>query len=147
MTTYSSDITNSTSSLPSDPRGMKWHKFLIYFNLWFGAICNLLLGFIYLAYLGSDNFNSWRYTFGGVAFVGISAIILGVYAIITRFKLAKFRTSAPGHLTAYLILVTILDAVVCAMEFEFSFSTVIISIVHIVLNCIYYNKRSDLFVC
>lgn len=146
MTAYSSDAMNSSSSLLNDPRGMKWHKFLIYFNLWLGAICNFLLGLIYLAYLGSDNFNSWRYTFGEVAFVGIFAVILGIYAIVTRFKLARFRENAPVHLTAYLILVTILNAVVCAMETKFSFGTVIGSIVHIALNCIYYNKRSDLFV-
>ncbi len=131
-------------SRPSLP--MKWHKFLIYFSLWFSSIVNLLIGTAYFLYLFSDSFNRYIYSEGELLFAGISSVFCAVYAIIVRFKLANYRRSGPRHLLAYQILVIIIDIVICCMESAFSFDTLISSAAAAALTAVYYKKRSDLFV-
>ncbi len=135
------NITGRTS------RGMKWHNFLIYFSLWAAGIINIAVGIIYLVYPATDSFNYYMYDIGEVALMGFFSLIMGIYAIVTRFKLAKWHASAPGHLIAYSVLSAIFSAVMGSIEGTLTLETIIGSIVFIIINCVYYNNRKDMFVC
>ena len=143
---------------------MKWHKFLIYFSLWAGAvICalnglQLLTGTVY----GPNNESEAVYVhFPALKSVdmvfGVIMIAIAVFLIYTRFQLARFREGAPNKLTiAYLLqLAAFLGyGIVISGIVHMSFSDVInsqtsasivSSIVMIVVNRVYYNKRAHLF--
>ena len=131
----------------NDPRGMKWHKFLVYFSLWIGALLNFLTGYIYLSYLGADHFSSYLYSQNKVLLTGILAVIAGIYAIIARFRLARFKSDAIVHLIIYTILVLLSNVAISVVESTFSASVIVSGIAFFALTYTYYNKRRDLFTC
>ena len=108
---------------------MVWYFFLRYVFLWFGAARNI--------YFGVSMFMDG---FVHILF-GIVYMFFGVYCIVTRSALAKFRRSAPLHLT---ILFT--SSLVTNVIFSFNLIIIIPGIVLIVANKVYFLKRDHLFI-
>ena len=148
---YSGNEYMSANAYPTQVHGMKWHKFLIYFSLWVSGILNMVVG----ALLGIGLVNvvqDYYYSLGEiamVAFMAMGSIGIGVYAIVTRFKLKNFRRNASDHLLALQIL-SILFTVACYIINEFPFaewiSALVPSVVMASINRNYYAKRRDMFV-
>ena len=141
---------------------LKWHKFLIYFALWAGALINAgnavmcINGTqyqeqseqIYAMYSGLKTLDlAW-----GIVLLGICA-----YMIYVRFQLAGFRIGAPRKLSILYIM-----NLVCSLAYLLAFSAVthlslgamaskiipsiFSSILLLFLNQNYYSKRLELFV-
>lgn len=134
---------------------LKWHKFLIYFGLWIGAISNLISGglvFVTLSELMSRSGYFWypRISLTGVAIYGIISVLLGIYGIVIRFRLANFRENAPQHLVALYVLGSLLPFIVdkCFdLGMGNNLGMIVGGILGALINSKYYGKRSSLFIC
>ena len=146
--------------------GMGWFKFLIYFSLIAGAVLNFLsaLGFITGSiYASQSNYTVTAdivYAFygNGLRIVdiarGASLIALGVFAIITRSKLAKYKKDGPRSLIGlyiYSVASVVIYLFACyliigELAIEDIAVNLIVNIVMIVVNKIYFGKRKFLFV-
>lgn len=139
---------------------MKWFKFVIYFQLFFGAFVNLCNMVLYLsgAIYGSDSGLVYA-AFRGMRvldiLMGVICLALAAYSIFVRFQLAKFRRNAPALL--YILLA-------CNAGFNLFYgigSTIIVgqnlisattvgnligTIILLALNVVYFNKRKSLFI-
>lgn len=142
---------------------MKWHKFLIYFSLWAGAILNVLTGigtFTGSIYAGEGVDPEMIYrVFDGLKTVdmlmGLMVIALAVLLIVARFALAGYKKNGPKLLViayaaniALALIYPIMVAAVTGLPFGelFNVTTLISSIAMLVVNKIYYDKRARLFV-
>lgn len=122
---------------------MKWYKFLIYFLLWFSGVVNIIGSF---GYFGAG--------FLGTLY-GLVCIASGALAIYTRYRLAQYRADGPMCLYALYaiqggssLLYAILFAIFYysnAGLFGNAVGSIIGSGVMIVLNRIYFQKRTSLF--
>ena len=149
---------------------MKWHKFMIYFALWFGSVMGFVVGFLLL----NDALLNWYYNPLYVAFpalrylniaLAVCIIALAACQIYVRFQLAGFRIGAPEKLfTLYKvgIAVSVIDIVLTiaiimintnvplsAILREFSWQIlrdIVPSVIMFFCNKVYYNKRAHLFV-
>ena len=146
---------------PSYP--MKWHKFLIYFALWAGAILNVLSALTYLtgtvySAQGVEAEQVYR-VFGGLkgldVLYGVLLIGLGVIQIFTRFQLAGFKRNGPSLLLvtyAAGLIVSLLYGVIGAGILGTSITETInpvsigVTIGMIAANKGYYDKRKELFI-
>ena len=152
---------------------MKWHNFMIYFGLWAGAAYNLILAIKMLLGLSytsenmqgeTENISDLVYAmFDGLQVVdilfGALLVIIAALAIYTRFQLSAFRERGPKLLlTVYIVsAVWSLTYTVCVVALvgydvldgtEVVSNTIgelIVSVVAIVINYIYYNKRFNIF--
>ena len=127
------------ATLPQNSHPMKWHKFLIYFQLFLAAILNALTGLGRLATLD--------------IFYGAVYIATAVLAIYARFRLAGFRQNGP---TAYMIflgfncalnalnLINVIGTEIYAVSS--AVSALVTTVVMLILTNIYYKKRADLFI-
>lgn len=149
----------NTAPLPADPatlprntHPMKWHKFLIYFQLFLAAILNAFNAVQYFAGLFSDpdGFGAWSaiYIFYGVAYA-----VTAVLAIYTRFRLAGFRKNGPTVYMIFLgvnIVLQVLNLVNAMGSDIYTLSSAVSTLftiaVMMILTNIYYKKRADLFV-
>lgn len=139
---------------------MKWHKFLIYFALWLGALQNI--GAAAANMTGSAYGDSVDYVYAffpglkilDVAF-GICTLALAVFNIYTRYRLARFRRNGPACLSAaYLaaLIVSVLYLAVGTAICKISLLNVqtgvslAMSLIFLILNRSYYRKRKHLFV-
>lgn len=142
---------------------MNWFKFLIYFSLWAGGIINIISGFSTMFGLHYAEFAEATYRFfPGQRTVdilyGIVCILMGIYAIVTRFQLARFRKNAPAILygmyalyivfpcmylfaTAAVTLIPLMQLIDAEM-----IGQLIGTAVMIVVNVIYFGKRRDMFI-
>ena len=152
---------NGYHTQPDPP--MKWHKFLIYFSLWAGALINffnglqLLNGSIY-----QGNADQVYSVFSGLKTVdmifGIIYIAIAIFMIYVRFQLAGFKRGAPGKLISLYVIqlvalfaYTLVASVTIHIPWAEIFSSsiipsLIVSIVMIFVNRYYYSKRAHLFV-
>lgn len=154
-------VPQTKSTIPDMP--MKWHKFLIYFSLWAGAIMNVLTGIGTLTgsiYAGEGVDPEMIYrVFGGLKAVdvlmGVVFIALAVLLIVARFALAGYKKNGPKLLViayaaniALALIYPIMVAAVTGLSFGdlFDVSTLISSGIMLVVNKIYYDKRAHLFV-
>ena len=140
------------ATMPQNPYPMKWHKFLIYFQLFVAAILNVLNGVQYFAALFSDpdGFGTWSAVY---IFYGMVSVVLAVLAIYARFRLAKFRKNGPKMYILFLCITCVLGVLnlISVMGSEiYVVSSVVRSLftngLMLVLTNIYYKKRADLFV-
>ena len=149
----------NTAPLPADPatlppstHPMKWHKFLIYFQLFLAAILNALNAVQYFAGLFSDpdGFGAWSaiYIFYGVAYA-----VTAVLAIYARFRLAGFRQNGPKVYMVFLgfnCVLQVLNLVNATGSDIYTLSSAVSALLTIavmmILTSIYYKKRADLFV-
>jgi len=130
-------------------RGMKWHKFLIYFSLWFGAVVNTLFGGGMLLMILTDPPYKYRGETGLLlmfALLSAGILLCGVWSVVIRFKLAKFKQGAPAQLFALIILVNVLSGLFLLLDEGVALTSVVPGIVMAFVNRYYYSKRADLFV-
>ena len=149
-----------------DSTKMKWYKFIIYFQLFANAVLNGVMGFLLLSGLIWKIYSNGYITAGMVyAFFpglhaidiifGLLMIAIAVWAIFIRFGLAKFEKGSPKKYLIFLVanVVFLVLYVICASiaigAYAGSMSTwisVITSVVLIVVNYVYFKKRSGMFV-
>lgn len=151
---------------PQQPaQGMKWHKFLVYFALWAGALGYLVYGIVCLtgAQYGSQRDLVYAYipemkapdTVYGIVMLGTA-----VFSVITALSLLRFKAAGPKNLTM-LYLIEMVGVVVYAAwslsvlsRYGGDTSRIVASLVSslvggllgILINKIYYGKRAHLFV-
>ena len=144
---------------------MKWHKFLIYFWLWLQALAavgsagQVMSGLIFGSQeIGEQVFQAYAGMKPLCTAIGVAYLILAVYVIYTRFQLARLKSGAPGKLLAIFVfslvlsLAFILGAAAVSgidatslMDSQFG-GTVAMTIVMMLANKNYYDKRAHLFV-
>ncbi len=141
---------------------LKWHKFLIYFALWAGAVLNLSNAVACLNGTQYGNQAAQVYTvYSGMKTVdviyGIALLALTAYMIYVRFELARFKIGAPSKLyVLYIInvvlgvLYTIVVSSVTRLPFSSllsdSVGPIIGAVIMLFINQNYYNKRLELFI-
>lgn len=159
----------SQPTAPQDPTqgySLKWHKFLIYFGLWAGALGNLYSAWMLCSgsIYGSRNMAATVYAYYGQGLhtvdllVAAGYVALAIFEIYVRFQLAGFKVGAPGKLRALYIasaVLSVLYPVLAASTTGVSFSQLfdasqagglIGSVGAIIIHHIYYSKREALFV-
>ena len=139
---------------------MKWFKFTIYFQLFANALLNLFNGIVYLTgtLYGSDA-DMVYLTFSGLKaldlLMGILYLGIVVLALVTRFRLAKFRRNGPMLLYIFLAvnLTLLLFYLVAAslvtgisMVSSSAISNAVTLVILLICDYIYFNKRKELFV-
>ena len=141
---------------------MKWHKFLIYFALWAGAVLNLISG-AQMFFMGINAGNAWLYemTSGLRALYivsGIFMIAIGVFQIFTRSALARFSRRGPRMvvwLYASLVILNALEILMAWLLFGVPLNYLLTADVWFYLiegvlmtwaNQVYYRKRAALFI-
>ncbi|WP_144743554.1 zinc ribbon domain-containing protein [Enorma burkinafasonensis] len=143
--------------------GMKWYKFVIWFQLFAAAL--LAIGqaiqlFTGLQYEGSAH--AVYLLYGGVRVLDIltALVMLGLaaFAILVRFELAGFKRDAPMHYLIYLaaiigvnVLYSLLFIILIHASFAAIFTPSFIGTfigygALIFANKIYFDKRQALFV-
>lgn len=144
---------------------MKWHKFLIFFSLWLGALLSIFNGaqlFTGMHYGSAGDARMVYLYFDGLKAIDIAmgavAVGIAVYAIMTRFALAKYQAKGPRMLTtlyvlnlAHSLIYPLLVSVVCGMEMSEVFDSSTAgslagSVAMIFANKNYYAKRAHLFI-
>lgn len=144
---------------------MKWYKFLIYFGLFAGAVLNCIFAFLQITGLvyGTDGGYSIAeyiyYFYPAMRFLdivyGILLIALAALQVFTRFRLSGFKTNGPKLVitiyasgNAISILYSIIASVICGNPIfnTITVASIIISVVMIILNKVYFDKRKDMFV-
>lgn len=141
-------------------RGMKWFKFIIYFQLWVGMLANLVdAGKFFTGGFYEGNAELAYAYYPALKpldiVMGIFCLTLAVYAVVVQRSLAKFRAEGPKMYYILLgasIVVTLLYLLVGSIilgESVFSLDTgvnLIVSVVMIFVNIQYFNNRGHLFV-
>ncbi|MBQ9433424.1 MAG: hypothetical protein IJU26_04320 [Synergistaceae bacterium] len=156
------------------PLGLKWHKFMIYFSLWIGAVVCVVWSITF--FTGSVYGKVGRrfyQIFPAMQWVDIAygavLIAIAVYHIYTRFQLAGFRKDASRKLTImYVAMIvaaaayTLCSAVILTVQLiklgypddaekiwgfvGQSFWQLLPTLIMLLVNKKYYGKRKDLFV-
>ncbi len=161
------DNQQNTNVVVDNNLGMKWYKFLIYFSLFAGAVINVisgipfLTGSIYDTSSGYEGTSDLVYAFyPGLKTIdvmyGIVALATAVLCIVARFALAKYKKSGPALLLSVYavgIVISIIyfiafKAIVTDVDLDTSsiVSSMVSSVVMIIINKIYFDKRKHLFV-
>ncbi len=147
--------------------GMKWFKFVIYFQLFLSALVNIINGFRIstgLHYGVTSRQLDYIYNhFDGLKMldvcIGICIVVLGVLALITRFMLSGYKKCGPSMYIGLLIANIVIGFIyIAAFYFIVSsvspdvsisgdtFITLETNMTLLVLNIIYFKKRKHLFV-
>ncbi len=160
----STDLPSSdfAASAPAPMPPMKWHKCLIYFALWLGAVMNAFTAlslFTGSAYGDAATTERVYRFYDGLKTVDIVMalllIALAAYQIMARFALAGFKAKGPKMLSCCYIANAAITAIyaLCvssvtdgAVPFTDSISGIVGSIAMVFINQAYYNKRAHLFV-
>ncbi|MBQ8383044.1 MAG: zinc-ribbon domain-containing protein [Clostridia bacterium] len=155
----------------SNPRAnisMGWHKFLIYFSLWVGAIGNIIGGIIYMfgahyitvnPYSGklTSYADAMYYMYEGLQIYdiiyGIFLIATGIMLLIARNALANYKENAPKLILAAYINVLVDDLIYLVFYLNIiddstvvtSFISIIGTCVIMIINYVYYKKRDFMF--
>lgn len=143
---------------------MKWHKFLIYFALWAGAVLNLISGvqmfsvglnaggMLWIGYEMSSGLRA-LYIVSGVLLIAI-----GMFQIFTRSALARFSRRGPRMvvwLYASLVILNALEILLAWLLFGVPLNYLLTVDIWFYLiegvlmtwaNQVYYRKRAALFV-
>ena len=157
---YSADSFASADVAAAPQRGMKWFKFIIYFQLWAGMLVNLVTAGKYFtgAYYEGNAEMVYRF-FPALQpldiVMGVVCLALAVYAVGVQRALAKFRAKGPMMYylmyivnTAVTVLYLIIGSIIIgqsAFTAEVA-GSIIGSIVMLFVNIPYFNNRKHLFV-
>ena len=143
---------------------MKWFKFLIYFYLWAEAVLNIIGGIGILTGASYQGQADLVYTLidglkGFDIFIGLYSIALAGFGIFVRFRLAGYKKNGPLMIMIQYIAVAALaliyiigmNAIVPSYIMEFvdltsMYSNLVLSIVFVIVNHIYFKKRAHMFV-
>ena len=157
---YSADPFASADVAAAPQRGMKWFKFIIYFQLWAGMLVNLVTAGKYFtgAYYEGNAEMVYRF-FPALQpldiVMGVFCLALAVYAVIVQRALAKFRAKGPMmYYLTYIVdtAVTVLYLLIASIIIGQSVFTaevaggIIGSLVMLFVNIPYFNNRKHLFV-
>ena len=144
---------------------MKWFKFIIYVELFVEAVVCVLAGIFSVLLFspwGSEGIelaNEELCTvLGGI--YGVALSILGVYAIIVRKKLVKYKSNAPMLYYIKAVVLSIMPLIFfgimglnvghighnLARYLIKAVIWMVVSLIYFVLIRIYFKKRADLFV-
>ena len=139
---------------------LRWHKFLVYFSLFLGALMYIGEGYNAVSGIQYGDMVEVIYSYydglkaADVGY-GIALFGLAAFAIFTRFQLAGFKRNAPNLLMilycvpillsfGYLLIV---GGITGINMIDASFvGNILGSATIIVINKVYYNKRKHLFV-
>ena len=144
---------------------MKWYKFLVYFSLWAGVLINAISGIRMLtgANYGGNADTVYR-VFPAMRtcdiICGILLLGIAVLGIITAVKLLKLAAVGPKLLTALYVVNIIVSIIyivfaLSATKGMLSLSDVldagtvaglVVSVIMIIVNSIYFKKRESIFV-
>ena len=157
---YSADSFASADVAAAPQRGMKWFKFIIYFQLWAGMLVNLVTAGKYFTGAHYEGKAEMVYrVFPALQpldiVLGVVCLALAVYTVVVQRALAKFR--AKGPMMYYLMFivntaVTVLSLLIASIIIGQSVFTaevagsIIGSLVMIFINIPYFNNRKHLFV-
>lgn len=154
------DPAAASGVIETPQRGMKWFKFIIYFQLWASLLAILVM---------AEKFFTGAYYEGNADLVysvypavkaldicmGIFSLALGVYTVFTQRALAKFRTKGPMMYyllycadIAIALLYLLIGSIIVGYSL-FSADMVwdsIAPVVMILINIRYFNNRKHLFV-
>ena len=158
------EFNHTVRSYPTHSMG--WYKFLINFSLIFGPIGNFILGLAMMTgghyTQDGENYSAAIYKaipelqFGDI-FLAIALFALGIYGLWIRSELAEYKSGSPSHLITmqilsavaifiYLIIVySALGEKATSEMTTYTTSTLIGSVVMIIVNYIYFEKRADMF--
>ena len=144
-----------------EAQGMKWFKFLIYFALFAAAVMNLaMLVLEILNIVAIDDFaaafanSNFKWAFAVVIVYCIFLLGLAVMLIVTRFRLASFKSDGP--ILLYVIYFTnfVVSLAYC-IAVSYILGESVFSIWQIInliwqaamfqINYIYFENRADLF--
>lgn len=153
---------------------MGWHKFLVYFALWAGAILNFyyaVTAFTGLQYTyDGENISELVYeTFNGLKAVdicyGVLVLALAGFGIYTAYSMLTFKRGAPRLLTTLYITSGVISVVysltvmaiisntrgvnastINSGILKTLVGTLVVSLVFLIINTIYYRNRAHLFV-
>lgn len=155
--------TNQAQNMNAEP-SMKWFKFLTNFGLFAGAVLNFLYSTLYISGGVYESQSDGKVTsemvyslFSGLKTIdvcyGIIMIAIGGFCIFTRFRLSKYRKDGPSYL--YILfgvnggLSLIYSITVMGISGVNQISTavvsVITSVVLIIFNIKYFDKRKNVF--
>ena len=139
---------------------MNWYKFVIYVQLFLSAAVNIIGGIVWIAGGPYGGMATYVYLFygGGLKVLdvmfGLVCIALGAAAILVRQKLARFETGAPGKYLKLLIasiavgLIYGIFGSIILRQSAFSASSIvsiILNVILVFLNNIYFKRREHLF--
>ena len=151
-------------------RPMAWFKFIIYFQLFANAACNLIIAFMWITGLHyGESAELYYETCPPLKVIdviyGLSCIACAAVAIVVRQKLAHYEKNGPKGAIGFIAVTLILRlisyvAVYLAVTFAsegyleiklaelMRYAVIVIAGVcfHIPLNYVYFIKRKDLFV-
>lgn len=157
---YSADSFASADVAAAPRRGMKWFKFIIYFQLWAGMLVNLVTAGKYFTGAYYEGSAEMVYDFFPALqpldiVMGVVCLALAVYAVVVQRALAKFRAKGPMMYylmyivnTAVTVLYLIIGSIIIgqsAFTAEVA-GSIIGSIVMLFVNIPYFNNRKHLFV-
>ena len=157
---YSADSFASADVAAAPQRGMKWFKFIIYFQLWASMLVYLVTAGKYLTGAYYEGSAEMVYDFFPALqpldiVMGVFCLALAVYAVVVQRALAKFRAKGPMMYylmyivnTAVTVLYLIIGSIIIgqsAFTAEVA-GSIIGSIVMLFVNIPYFNNRKHLFV-
>ena len=157
---YSADSFASADVAAAPQRGMKWFKFIIYFQLWAGMLVNLVTAGKYFtgAYYEGNAEMVYRF-FPALQpldiVMGVVCLALAVYAVVVQRALAKFRAKGPMMYylmyivnTAATVLYLLIGSIIIGQSVFTAevAGSIIGSLVMIFINIPYFNNRKHLFV-
>lgn len=150
---------------PLAPLPMNWHKFLVYFALWAGALYNLFVGI--RAVTGSQYGSASKYIYRYVPALkapdkifGIAVLAMAVMGVITAINLLSYKALGPKLVcNLYLVggcitLIYVIWASSILSDYGASVEDVItsaivslvIDVLMFIANKVYYGKRASMFV-
>ena len=154
---------NNNFYSPQHP--MKWHKFLVYFGLWAGALLSfvngirLLTGSVYGSEYNRDRVYSVYSAMKSVDVIaGFLMILVGIFYVYTTIQLIQFRAKGPKLLFAlyfiaagvsilYLILASSTTGLSLADLGGTSYlSSIVGAVIGAAICKVYYDKRAAMFV-
>ncbi|MBP3313232.1 MAG: zinc-ribbon domain-containing protein [Oscillospiraceae bacterium] len=142
---------------------MKWFKFLIYFSLFASAVLNFISGVQMLtgSIYGADADLVYAFFDGLKALdvlMGVGMLALAAFAIYTRFRLSGFYKNGPKMVMLtyaidaalqliYIIGVNVIlpGEVVAEIDMTSTIVGIVVSVVMIWANKVYFDKRANLF--
>lgn len=159
---------NSGNSLRSNQAyKMKWYKFIIYFQLFAGALGAVLSGVVYYFFVKlapSDIEVSLALNIANICYSAIY-IASGIFALFVRHQMVKYKKNAPLLYNVYLLLngvlpmivlipiklmipdITFVDYIFKAKNYILADGiTLVMACIMVWLNSIYFGKRKGLFV-
>ena len=154
--------------VPMQPQlPMKWYKFLIYFSLFAAAVINIISGLAAITggQYGVDTELIYKNVPGLQTIdvlYGIALIGMGILALVTRSQLKNFRVNGPklvsvlygaGGAVSLIYVIAVSTAMQNSLLGSFynpDYSSYIVNlittVVVLICNIIYFNKRKHLFV-